>query len=164
MFYEEGWVPLSDVTAEVFRRLQAMSAVGNVAGALNETLAISVWDICDASSKIGVTGPDGNVIAASKELVSWADPRALGNEHLHLVAGTVGSTDLKDASGAVPTRDALALRYGAFLNMPVVIPVNNFQSSLTFLEEEVGKRVTDDEDGRQRGPRDPARRSRPGSL
>ena len=26
MFFEEGWVPVSEVTSEVFRRLQAMRA------------------------------------------------------------------------------------------------------------------------------------------
>ncbi len=39
--------------------------------------------------------------------------------------------------GNLPTRDALALRYGPFLNLPLVLPVNNFQSSMTYLEEEV---------------------------
>ena len=139
MFFEEGWVPLSEVTSEVFRRLQALQVEGTVSApkGLTSTLAISIWDICDACTKIGVTGPDGTVIAASKDLVAWADPISLSNEHLHLVAGTIGSTSLPDDTGAAPTRDALTLRYGAFLNMPVVIPVNNFQSSLTFLEEEV---------------------------
>ncbi len=139
MFFEEGWVALSDVTAEVFRRLQEMKAAGKTGeGGLSELLAISVWDICDASTKVGVTGPDGTVIAASKALVAWADPRVLSNEHLNLIAGTVGSTTLKDETGEVPSREALALRYGAFVNMPVVIPINNFQSSMTFLAEEVG--------------------------
>lgn len=146
MFFEEGWVPLSEVTSEVFRRLQVMQAAGKLgAGGLTEPLAISVWDICEACSKIGVTGADGNVIPASKDLVAWADPRSLSNEHLHMVAGTIGSTSLKDDSGAVPTRDMLALRYGGFLNMPVVIPVNNYQSSLTFLEEEAGAQAAEDQ-------------------
>ncbi len=138
MFFEDGWVPLSEVTSEVFRRLQALQSAGKMgAGGLTSTLAISIWDICDACTKIGVTGPDGTIIAASKDLVAWADPRVLSNEHVHLVAGTIGSTDLADESGKPPSRETLMLRYGAFLNMPVVIPVNNFQSSLTFLEEEV---------------------------
>jgi len=147
MFFEDGWVPLSEVTSEVFRRLQAMQVAGKPGtnGALSTTLAISVWDICDACTKIGVTGIDGTIVAASKDLVAWADPRALSNEHLHLVAGTIGSTTLPDDSGEVPDRAALSLRYGPFLNLPVVVPVNNFQSSLTFLEEEVVGQPAKDE-------------------
>lgn len=140
MFFEEGWVPLSEVTAEVFRRLQGFAAEGPIAGAdkgLGGILAISVWDICDACTKIGATGPDGTVVPASKDLLSWADPRNLSNEHVDLTVGSVGSSSLKDDTGAVPSRDALALRYGPFLNLPLVIPINNYQSSLTFLEEEV---------------------------
>ena len=148
MFFEEGWVPLSEVTSEVFRRLQAMQAAGALGDArdgLTATLAISVWDICDACTKIGVTGGDGAVIPASKDLVSWADPRDLSNEHLHLVAGTVGSSSLPDAQGNRPAPEAMALRYGPFLNLPVVVPVNNFQSSLTFLDEEVQGQPARDE-------------------
>lgn len=139
MFFEDGWVPLAEVTSEVFRRLQSLQAAGNpgAQGALATTLAISIWDICDACTKIGVTGADGTVVAASKDLVAWADPRNLSNEHLHLMAGTIGSTSMPDDTGQPPSREALIRRYGPFLNMPVVIPVNNFQSSLTFLEEEV---------------------------
>lgn len=140
MFFEEGWVPLSEVTAEVFRRLQAMQVAGNVPDGqdgLLPVLALSVWDICDACSKIGVTGGDGTVIPASKDLIAWADPRNLSNEHVNLLVGNIGSTQLQDDEGNTPTRDELRLRYGPFLNLPVVLPVNNFQSSLTFLEEEV---------------------------
>jgi len=140
MFFEEGWVPLSEVTAEVFRRLQEIAAEGPVAGAekgLGGILAISVWDICDACTKIGATGPDGTVVPASKDLLSWADPRNLSNEHVDLTVGSIGSSTLKDDTGAAPSMGALALRYGPFLNLPLVIPINNYQSSLTFLEEEV---------------------------
>ena len=133
-------MPLSEVTAEVFRRLQSFQAAGNMPeekGGLLPVLALSVWDICDACSKIGVTGGDGTVVPASKDLTAWADPRSLSNEHVDLMVGSIGSTQLPDDEGKTPTRDALHLRYGPFLNLPVVLPVNNVQSSLTFLEEEV---------------------------
>ena len=148
MFFEEGWVPLSEVTSEVFRQLQGLQAKGQMGSGqdgLQTVLAISVWDICDACTKIGVTGPDGTVIAASKDLVAWANPRDLSNEHVNLMAGNVGSSTLPDDSGKLPTPDELRLRYGPFLNLPVVIPVNNFQSSLTFLEEEVSGNPEKDE-------------------
>lgn len=147
MFFEEGWVPLSEVTSEVFRRLQGFQAAGLLSAGtgLTGVLAVSVWDICDACTKIGITGADGNVIPASKDLVAWADPRSLSNEHVNLVAGTVGSTTLPGGDGTVPGRDALLLRYGPFLNLPLVIPINNFQSSLTFLEEEVKNEDPKDE-------------------
>jgi hypothetical protein len=140
MFFEEGWVPLSEVTSEVFRRLQAIKAAGALdpgQGELGVVLAISVWDICDACTKIGVTGGDGTVVAASKDLLAWADPRALTNEHVDVTVGTVGSSTLPDEDGKTPSPEALRLRYGPFTNLPVVLPVNNFQSSMTFLEEEV---------------------------
>lgn len=133
-------MPLSEVTAEVFRRLQAIQAAGDMPdaeGGLLPVLALSVWDICDACSKIGVTGGDGTVIPASKDLTAWADPRNLSNEHIDLLVGNIGSTQLPDAEGKTLTPDALRLRYGPFLNLPLVLPVNNVQSSLTFLEEEV---------------------------
>ncbi|MCG6902177.1 MAG: hypothetical protein LJE68_05795 [Rhodobacter sp.] len=148
MFFEDGWVSLSEVTAEVFRRLQAMKAAGQMrdtGDGLRSMLALSVWDICDACSKIGVTGPDGVVVPATKDLIAWADPRELSNEHVNLLVGNVGSSDLPDADGNLPTREQLMLRYGPFVNLPVVLPVNNFQSSLTFLEEEVVKHDPGDE-------------------
>ena len=142
MFFEEGWVPLSEVSTEVFRRLQGFVADGSLKlpeGGLSETLAISVWDICDACTKIGITGADGTVIPASKGLVAWADPRNLSNEHVNLRVGSVGSSDLPDESGAAAAREVMMQRYGPFFGLPLVIPINNFQSSLTFLEEEVTK-------------------------
>jgi len=149
MFFEEGWVPLSEVTTEVFRRLQGMQAAGDVPDGQGEPLgpllAVSVWDICDACTKVGVTASDGTVIPASKDLVAWADPRDLSNEHINLRDGTVGSSQLPNEAGKLQTLVELQVRYGPFLSMPVVIPINNFQSSLTFLEEEVkSQRVNDD--------------------
>ncbi|MDJ0826381.1 MAG: hypothetical protein QNJ16_12825 [Rhodobacter sp.] len=149
MFFEEGWVPLSEATAEVFRRLQALKAAGGIGegqGSLKLILAISVWDICDASTKVGVTAADGTVIAASKDLVAWADPRELFNEHLSLQAGSVGSSPISDAEDKAPSEAELKARYGPFLNLPVVIPVNNFQSSMTFLAEEVSGNPSKDEE------------------
>ncbi len=139
MFFQEGWVPLSEVTAEVYRQLQALQAEGNPGAqkGLKTTLALSIWDICDASTKIGVTGTDGNIVSASKDLVAWSDPRELTNEHVHLQAGTVGSSTLADDGGKPPSPDEMRLRYGPFMSLPIVIPQNNFQSSMTFLKEEV---------------------------
>jgi len=140
MFFEEGWVPLSEVTAEVFRRLQALEAEGaipNVKNGLRATLAVSVWELCDACTKIGVTGPDGTVVSASKDLLAWADPTSLSNEHINVLVGSVGSSDLPDVDGKPPTPHAMVLRYGPFMHLPMVLPTNNVQSSMTFLEEEV---------------------------
>ena len=145
MFFEEGWAPLSEVTSEVFRRLQALKAAGEIEGGLKGTLALSVWEICDASTKIGVTAEDGSVIPASKDLVAWANPVELSNEHVNLRVGTVGSSTLPGEDGAAPGQAELVARYGPFLNLPVVIPVNNFQSSLTFLAEEVKAQSPKDE-------------------
>jgi len=148
MFFEDGWVPLSEVTSEVFRRLQGFHAAGAIPGhkgPLTPILALSVWDICEACAKIGVTGPDGAVVPASTDLIAWADPRSLSNEHIDVTQGSVGSSKLPDAEGNVPTLDELKLRYGPFLTLPVVIPINSFQSSLTFLEEEVCKQNPRDE-------------------
>lgn len=140
MFFEEGWVPLAEATSEVFRRLQGFVATDKMVApkaGLSEVLAISVWDICDACTKIGVTGNDGIVVPASKDLVAWADPRNLSNEHLNLRAGNVGSSELTDDAGEAVSQATMITRYGPFFGLPVVIPINNFQSSLTFLEEEV---------------------------
>ena len=137
MFFEEGWAPLSEVTSEVFRKLQALKAAGDLEGSLKGTLAVSVWEICDASTKVGVTAEDGSVIPATKDLVAWADPLGLSNEHVNVRFGTVGSTTLKGEDGTLPGQAELVARYGPFLNLPIVIPVNNFQSSMTFLADEV---------------------------
>ncbi len=137
MFYEEGWAPLSEVTAEVFRKLQALKAAGDLEGSLKGTLAVSVWEVCDACTKVGVTAEDGSVIPATKDLVAWADPLGLSNEHVNVRFGTVGSTTLKGEDGKLPGQAELIARYGPFLNLPIVIPVNNFQSSMTFLADEV---------------------------
>ncbi len=148
MFFEEGWVPLSEVTSDVFRRLQTIKAageMGNPQASMQATLAISVWDICDASTKVGVTGPDGVVVPASKDLIAWADPEDLSNEHMNLREGSVGSSTLPDEDGKRPSVDALRLRYGPFLTLPVVLPTNNVQSSMTFLAEEVKNERADDE-------------------
>jgi len=149
MFFEDGWVPLSEITGEVLRRLQALRAKAPAGETqtkgLSQDLAISVWDICDAAPKIGVTGPDGAVIPASKDLVAWADPMALSNEHVDLRQGNVGSSSLPDADGHLPDPAELAARYGTFLHLPIVMPINAFQSSLTFLEDELAAQKTRDE-------------------
>ena len=148
MFFEEGWIPVSTASGEVFKRLQALNADGQIKDmkqGLKLHLSITIWDICDASSRCGVTGADGAVIEASKELVNWADPRSMTNEHLDLLVGSVGSTTLKDENGNMPTQAELEFRYGPFLSLPVCVPVNNFQSSLTFLEHEVKNPLRDEE-------------------
>ncbi len=148
MFFEEGWVPISEVTGEVFRRIQAIHAageLGNPQATFLPTLALSVWDICDVASKIGVTGPDGVVVSASKDLVAWADPMKLSNEHLNLMVGSVGSSTLADDAGNLPSREELVQQYGPFLSLPVVVPTNNVQSSLTYLDEELKTEDKNDE-------------------
>ncbi|MDF0600727.1 hypothetical protein P1J78_08295 [Psychromarinibacter sp. C21-152] len=147
MFFEEGWVPLSEVTGDVFRRLQVLQSEGRIGkghGSLRAVLSVTVWDICEATAKLGVTGSDGTVIAASRDLVAWADPTQLFNEHLNLQIGNVGSSDLLDAHGELPDAETLAGRYGPFLNLPVVIPINTYQSSVGYMAEEVGGDLTTD--------------------
>ncbi|WP_172299496.1 hypothetical protein [Pseudoruegeria sp. HB172150] len=149
MFFEEGWIPLSEVTGEVFRRLQALKSEGKIGrgqGELKSILAVTVWDMCDAATKVGVTATDGTVVSASKDLVAWADPMILSNEHVNLIAGTVGSSDLLDEHGEMADDETLRQRYGPFYTLPIVVPVNNFQSSLTFLAEEVKADISEDEE------------------
>ena len=50
-----------------------------------------------------------------------------------------------DDDGKAPTQAELEERYGPFLRLPVCVPVNNFQSSLTFLEHEVKNPLRDEE-------------------
>ncbi len=148
MFFDEGWVPISEVTAEVFRRIQGYSGDGIVHETnkdLKTFLAISVWDICDASTKVGVTSADGRVIPASNDLVAWADPTELSNEHMNVMVGTIGSSTMPGEDGKIADRQQLIDRYGPFLSLPIVVPVNNYQSSLTFLEEEIKKNSRDEE-------------------
>ena len=148
MFYEEGWIPLSEVTSEVFRKLQALQAdnkIGKGQGNLRSVLAISVWDFLEGATKLGATGPDGEVVEASRDLAAWADPTALQNEHIDLQVGSVGSSALPDDSGAAPDEAARRARYGPFLSLPVVIPINSFQSSIGYLPEEVSGDVSADE-------------------
>lgn len=147
MFFEEGWVPLSEVTGGVFRRLQVLKSEGSIGkgqGSLRAITAVTVWDICEASAKLGVTGADGNVISASKDLVAWADPTVFSNEHVNLRIGNVGSSDLLDEHGELPDAETLLARYGPFLNLPVVIPVNTYQSSIGYMAEEVKGDLTTD--------------------
>lgn len=148
MFFDEGWVPIGEVTSEVFRRIQEFHAAGVIHDSnknLKTLLAVSVWDICDASTKIGVTASDGTVISASKNLTDWSDPRAFSNEHMDITVGTVGSSKMPEDDGKIADRETLIARYGPFLSLPIVVPVNNYQSSLTFLEEEVKKNSRDEE-------------------
>ncbi|MEM1386287.1 MAG: hypothetical protein AAF748_00725 [Pseudomonadota bacterium] len=148
MFFIEGWVPVSEVTLEVFRKLQGLHVDGKIGkghGSLKTVLGISVWEILDGATKIGATGPDGIVVDASRDLTAWADPTALMNEHINLQRGTVGSSRLPGEDGKVPEPTLQAQRYGAFYNLPVVIPVNSYQSSLGYLAEEVKDDASEDE-------------------
>lgn len=148
MFFDEGWVPMAEATAEVFRKLQELKDAGKIHEShkgLSSLLAISVWDICDASIKVGATLSNGVMITASKELVAWADPTALSNEHIDVRVGTIGSATMPDDSGTLADAETLTQRYGPFLGLPIVVPENNFKSSLTFLEEEAAKPAHDDE-------------------
>lgn len=147
MFFEEGWIPVSEVTQEAFRKLQALKAankIGKGHGNLRSILAVSMWDFLDGATKLGVTAPDGSAVEASRDLVAWADPTALQNEHVDLQAGSVGSSQLPDEHGAVPDEAARRALYGPFMNLPIAIPVNSFQSSIGYLEEEVKEDVTED--------------------
>ena len=140
MFFEEGYVALSEATAEVFRRLQALQVAGKIVDmkkGLMPHLTVTVWDICEASLKIGTTAANGSFIEASKDVVAWADPRSLSNEHLDLRVGTVGSSTLPGDDGKMRSVQELEFRYGPFLSLPICIPANSFKSSLTFLEEQV---------------------------
>lgn len=148
MFFIEGWVPVSEVTLEVFRILQGLQVGGKIGkghGSLKTVLAVSVWEMLDGATKIGATTTDGIVVDASRDLTAWADPTALMNEHMDLQMGTVGSSSLPDAKGNPPDRAEQALRYGPFYNLPIVIPVNSYQSSLGYLAEEVKDDATEDQ-------------------
>lgn len=148
MFFEEGWVPVSEVTQEVFRMLQGLKVedkIGKGHGSMKTVLAVSVWEMLDGATKIGATSSTGRVVDASRDLIAWADPTALMNEHIDLQVGSVGSSQLPDADGTVADVDTRRLRYGSFFNMPVVIPVNSYQSSLGYLAEEVKDDVSEDE-------------------
>ena len=133
----------------VFRQLQSLKAQGKIGkghGSLKSVLAVSVWDLCDAAPKIGATAADGTVVEASGDLLGWADPTELTNEHVNLQIGSVGSTTLRDETGALPDQAALRARYGPFLSLPMVVPINAYQSSLGYLAEEVKADITEDED------------------
>ncbi|MEL7117147.1 MAG: hypothetical protein AAGP08_16450, partial [Pseudomonadota bacterium] len=69
----------------------------------------------------------------------------LSNEHIDLTVGSVGSSRLPGENGKMRTREDLHFQYGGFLSLPVCIPSNSFQSSLTFLEEQVRQPLRDDE-------------------
>jgi len=147
MFFEEGWIPLSEVTQEVFRKLQALKAAGKIGkgqGNLRSVMAISIWEFLDAATKLAVTSPGGDAVETSRDLVAWADPTALQNEHIQLQAGTVGSSTLPGEDGKVPDDTARRLLYGPFTNLPIIIPINSYQSSLGYLENEVSEDVTED--------------------
>ena len=149
MFFEEGWIPLGEVTGNVFRRLQSLKAenkIGKGQGSLRSILAVTVWDVCEASAKLAVTAPDGTAVSVSKDVVMWADPTSLSNEHVNIQVGTVGSSDMLDEHGDLPDTETLVARYGPFLNLPVVITTNTFQSSIGYLAEEVKDDLTEDKE------------------
>lgn len=143
MFFDEGWAALADVTAEVTERVMAFHArAAQQAGrppvsrqTVLEDVAISVWEICDAATKVGVTTPAGVLVPASRRLLEWEDPRRLWNRHLDLRMGNVGSAPIPGITEA-----ERVARYGAFLNLPVAVPENGVESSLSFLEEELAQK------------------------
>jgi hypothetical protein len=145
MFFEEGWISVADVTREVADRVQSFHAAqgGALPGdaEILAEVALSVWEICDAATKAAVTAPDGQVVQASKALLEWDDPRKLWNPHLDLRLGNIGS-----AAAGETTLEALRARYGAFLHLPMILPLNGVQSSLTFLEEELRDKPERDEE------------------
>ena len=70
MFFEEGWSALSDITAEVITRVQSFYA-GQADAAGEERpsdkkmladIAISVWEICDAATKVGAVSPEITIV------------------------------------------------------------------------------------------------------
>ncbi|RMD90047.1 MAG: hypothetical protein D6811_11235 [Alphaproteobacteria bacterium] len=143
MFFEEGWAAIADVTAEVTERVEAFHARANAQSggapvprkAVLEDVAISVWEICDAATKVGVTTAAGTLVPASKRLLDWEDPRRLWNRHLDLRLGNVGSAPIPGVTDA-----ELRARYGAFLHLPLAIPENGVESSLSFLDEELANK------------------------
>lgn len=148
MFFEDGYVALSEATSEVFKRLQGLKAKGvinDLENGLKPHLTLTIWDICEVSTKIGVTASNSSFIEASKDLLAWADPREFHNEHVNIMIGTVGSSTLPDEDGNIRSREDLEFQYGGFLSLPVCIPANSFQSSLSFLEEQVKQPLRDDE-------------------
>lgn len=148
MFFEEGYVPLATASGEVFKRLQALKEAGKIADlsqGLMPHLTVTVWDICEAALKIGVTASNSAFIEASKDLLAWADPNDTSNEHVDIRIGTVGSSKLPGDDGKMRSREDLQFQYGGFLSLPVCVPANSFQSSLTFLEEQVKQPLRDDE-------------------
>lgn len=148
MFFEEGYIPLSEATGEVFKRLQAYQAKGiikDINKGLRPHLTIAIWDICEVSTKIGVTASNSSFIEASKDLVAWADPLSMSNEHINLQIGSVGSSELPGEDGSMRSRADLEFQYGGFLSLPVCVPANSFKSSLTFLEEQVQQPLHDEE-------------------
>ncbi|KMW60826.1 hypothetical protein AIOL_000991 [Candidatus Rhodobacter oscarellae] len=148
MFFEEGYIPLSEATGEVFKRLQSLQANGKIADlskGLKPHLTVTIWDICEVAIKVGVTASNASFIEASKDIVAWVDPREMSNEHLHMGIGSVGSSDLPGEDGKPMSREEREFTYGGFLSLPVCIPANSFHSSLTFLEEQVAQPLRDDE-------------------
>lgn len=149
MFFEEGWASIADVTAEVRDRVLAFHArAAEEAGKPLSTkrvladTAISVWEICDAATKAGVTTADGALVPASKALLAWEDPRRLWNRHVDLRAGTVGS----GAAAAGTPPEEMTGTYGPFLYLPLCVPLNGVESSLSFLEEELRQQSQRDEE------------------
>jgi len=148
MFFEEGYVALSEATAEVFRRLQSFADAGiikDIDKGLRPHLATTIWDICEVSTKIGVTAANSSFIEASKDLIAWADPASMSNEHINLQVGSVGSSELPGEDGEKRSRADLEYQYGGFLSLPVCIPENSFRSSLTFMEEQVKQPLYDEQ-------------------
>ncbi|MBV0910886.1 hypothetical protein [Anianabacter salinae] len=144
MFFEEGWTTVADVTDEVTERVQAFHAARAQGGTALPTadvmqtdIAISVWEICDAATKVGAMTPTGLMVPASKLLLAWHDPRKMHNRHIDLRQGVVGSSPDADRAEAQS-------RYGAFLYQPLAIPTNGVESSLTFLDEELTSQSTRD--------------------
>lgn len=149
MFFEEGWSSIADVTVEVQERVlsfhaEQAKATGRPVSQrrVMADVALSVWEICDAATKAGVTVAGGGLVPASKGLLAWEDPRSPINRHVDIRAGTVGS----GGAAAGLSEAELRARYGAFLYLPLSVPQNGVESSLTFLEEELRTQAVRDEE------------------
>lgn len=132
MFYQDGWVPLCDVAAEVRRRNDEALDITSEDASRDPSLRLqvweaysgailSIWEILDNASEIAVLLPNGVVAKASRQLVEWDGTDRLSNSHLQIFIGTVGSA-IPEAADEEVGKDLANIRYGPFLGLPILLP------------------------------------------